>query len=226
MNRILVIGDSLPLPTDELSYEDTWIYRISHSNLDIDVVDKCVRARSVESLMHGGPKGEAKNLFEWYHPDIVILHLGVSDCAPRLLPRKSKFTKILNNTPFAKYVYSFLRKHHGRRIEYADLSPEEFVENIEGYVKKVMPVHVGIVKISKVCGSALMKSPRFNDAIEIYNKLLDEIAANNSNAMIIEGLDGSDTSMYQSDGIHLTAKGQTIIYGRCYAYIDSIIRTV
>ena len=210
----------MPLPTDELSYDETWIYLMKQLHPEIDLIDKCIRARSITTLMHGGPGGKAKNLFEWYNPDYVIIHLGLSDCAPRLLPRKSKITKIINHLPISNQIYSYFRRHGGRRIEYADVSPIEFKNNLEGYVKKVAPIPVGIVQISKVTSSALVKSPLFNEAIDIYNTIISEIVSENNNAKLISGLDGTDSDMYQSDGMHLTKKGQEVIFEECNKFIE------
>ena len=225
MKRLLIVGASIPLPTDELRYEDTWIYLIKNAYSNLDIVDKCVRGRSMTTLMHGGPGGKAKNVFEWYDPDYIILHLGLSDCAPRLLPRKNRLTKIINHLPFSNLIYSYFRKHGGRRIKYADLSPKEFEENLEGYIKRVAPVPVGIIQISKVSINALKKSPQFNDAIDQYNSIIDKVIARNHNAFLILGIDGSDSSLYQSDGIHFLNKGQQVFFKRCSDWLKSLIES-
>ncbi len=222
MKRLLIIGESLPLPSDELQYDDTWIHLMQINYPDLEIVDKCVRSRSIITLMHGGPEGKAKNLYEWYNPDFIILHLGISDCAPRLLPRKKKITKLINHLPFSNLIYSFFRKHGGRLIEYADVAPQEFKENLEGYVKKVAPTPVGIVQISKVTTPTLIKSPQFNKAIDLYNAIINQVALENTNATLILGLDGTDISSYQSDGLHLSAKGQKQIFKRCSEYINTL----
>lgn len=208
MKKLLVIGESLPLPTDELRYEDTWVYRIAREVQGIWVIDKCVRGRSVTTLMHGGPYGQAKNLYEWYKPACIVIHLGLTDCAPRLLPHKALVTKIINRMPFSDVVYNWLRKHRGRRIEYADVSPDVFFENLNGYCEKVFPHIVGIIKISRVMGNALKRSQRFNDSISLYNSVIDRVCQANANAVSIEGLVADDIRDYQSDGMHLTASGQ------------------
>lgn len=222
--RVLVIGASIPLPTDELRYEDTWIYRLEKTRPDLEIVDKCIRARSVTTLMHGGPYGQAKNLFEWYSPDIVIIHLGLTDCAPRLLPHNSKRKKIIDHLPFASIVYRYLKTHQGRKIEYADVSPQHYYDNLNGYVNKVSPIPVGIVEISYVTENALKKSPRFNQAIEIYNNIIHNVCRNNDNAHLIKGLDATKEDMYQSDGMHLTAKGQEVILERCMLFVDKVLK--
>lgn len=226
MKRLLVIGASMPLPTDELRYEDTWIYKFCKRHPELEVVDKCVRARTAKTLMHGGPKGEAKNLFEWYMPDCIILHLGLTDCAPRLLPKGKLITKIIAHLPFSSLIYSYLKKYQGRKIEYADLSQKDFRENINGYVKKVAPVPVGIIAISKVTNTTLAKSPKFNKSIDLYNDIIKDIVKENSNSYLIEGLDATDSSLYQSDGMHLVAKGQQIILERVCSFVSTLNSTI
>lgn len=104
VKRLLIIGESLPLPSDELMYDDAYVYILSKSLQDIEIVDKCVRARSVRTLIYGGPNGEAKNLYEWYNPDIIILHLGLTDCAPRLIKHGSKKEWLINHSIFKDHI--------------------------------------------------------------------------------------------------------------------------
>lgn len=223
MKKVLVIGESLPLPTDELAYEDTWVYRLAFEVPDVWVIDKCVRSRSVTTLMHGGPNGQAKNLYEWYCPDCIIIHLGLTDCAPRLLPDRKMFTKIVKRIPYlSTFVFNWCRKHKGRRIEYANITPKEFFENLDGYCKRVFPHMVGIVKISLVTEATLQKSPQFNKSIRLYNSIIDNVCSENENAIAIQGLTAESVEDYQTDGMHLTASGQDKILSE----IKKILSTV
>lgn len=209
----------MALPTDELMYDDTWIYILSRSTDELEIVDKCVRARSVRTLIHGGPKGEAKNLYEWYNPDIILLHLGLTDCAPRLIRHGSKIEWFINHSPFANVIYNYIRKYRGRRAENADVPLNDFKDSIEQYVKKVHPVPVGIIKIAEVTKFALAKSPFFNIQIRKYNKVIDDIASAYDNVTVIESFDGSNISLYQSDGMHFSACGQQNIFKNIRSYL-------
>lgn len=212
--RLLIVGASMPLPTDELRYEDTWPYLIRKYFPNVEIINKSARARSVTSLT-----SEGGNLLECYSPDIIILHLGLTDCAPRLLPRRKLYVKIIKRTFLAKIIFKYLRRTKGRQIIYADVNPHDFFFHIDSYVKRAGKIPIGIVKLSKVIGKASQSSPHFNESINIYNCIFERIAKENENVTIIDGLDGSTVEDYQSDGFHLRAKGQTKIFSHIVDFL-------
>jgi hypothetical protein len=94
--RCIVVGDSLPMPSLELKYEDTWVHHFRKDFPTVEVIDKCARSSSVKRLVREGINSNGSDLLEIYEPDFVITHLGIVDAAPRLLPRNAIGTKLLN----------------------------------------------------------------------------------------------------------------------------------
>lgn len=214
--RILILGASMTLPSDELRYEDTWLYRLGHDFPAIEVVDKCYRESSARRLNSDGPKGNGRDALEYFNPDIVITHFGVTDAAPRLMKRGSLSTRIVNRLPrkISTAIYNFLRKHRGRRLEYCDLTPQQFHDHFDTYCKRAAAVGVKVIIIG-ICHATqkvLDVSPKFNECIDIFNEQLQKVVAENENARLIAGLDADNIADFQSDGIHLTPQGENKIY--------------
>lgn len=223
--KCLIAGDSFAMPTEELAYEDTWPHLLYEEMPGLEIISKAERSRSVRSLNTGGYKGNGWDFLELIAPDFVIMHLGISDCAPRLLKREATLTKLLNLLPFSKMIYNIVRKTKGRTISCSDLSPEVFYDNVARYMKRAqdMGVTVFIIKISNGGQKVIKISPHFNEAVDLYNTVFDRIGKEFNNAVLIEGIDGSDESVFQSDGIHLLKNGNQIIFNRLKAAIKEHI---
>lgn len=210
--RILVLGSSMTLPSDELIYDDTWLYRLSHDYPSIEVVDKCYRESSARRLNSDGPKGNGKDALDYFVPDIVITQIGVTDAAPRLLKRNGVTARILNHMPriISKTVYNYLRRHRGRQLKYCDLTPDQLRNHFDIYCKRAakMGVRVFMIEICHATQKVVNVSPHYNECIDLFNEQLQKVAENNENAFVIEVIKSNDLNDFQSDGIHLTQQGQ------------------
>lgn len=220
MLRCLVIGDSMPLPSPELKYTDTWLYRINVLYPNLHIINRCQRSSSARRLKGEGPLG--KDILELYQPDFVITHLGIPDAAPRLLKREALSTKIINHLPFSKYIYNYFRKTRGRTIENCDISTETFFDCFDSYAKRCMQNGIPLFIVEISYGTTVLKiSPRFNDSVQLYNQQLHRIGQLYNNATIIPAIDGTDNDDYQLDGIHLSAQGQNKILNNIIKEIKS-----
>jgi len=210
--RILVLGSSMTLPSDELIYDDTWLYCLGHDYPSIEVVDKCYRESSAKRLNSDGPKGNGKDALDYFAPDVVITQIGVTDAAPRLLKRNGKFARILNHLPhkLSTLAYNYLRRHRGRQLRYCDLTPEQLYGHFDKYCKRaaMMGVKVFMIEICHATQKVVKVSPHYNECIDIFNKQLHRVAEENDNAHIINVVNTSDLNDFQTDGIHLTPQGQ------------------
>lgn len=207
--RCLVIGGSMCLPSDELKFEDTWIYLLSHYYPQLNIIEKGRRSASARRLTNEGPNSSGKDTLEYYNPNFVITQLGSTDAAPRLFKREAFLTKIINRLPFSKLIYNIARKTRGRVIANCDLTPEEFKDHFLRYVKRAaaLNTHVFIIEICKVTNKVIKVSPHYNESVEIFNSKLREIAQENDNVTIIPTIDVEDFADFQNDGIHHSASG-------------------
>ena len=216
--RCIVIGESMPMPSFELKYEDTWLFRLKQFFLNVEIIDKCRRSSSVRRLVTEGQNALGYDLLEFYEPDFVILHLGLTDASPRLLPREALYTKIINRLPFSKFIYNIVRRTKGRTISCADLSPDAFYSCLSKYAKraKAKGVIVYCIKIA-YCGSKVLKvSPHMNEAIDLYNSLYDKLASEYSNVRLVQPLPSLSISeldkILQADAIHLTPQASCMVF--------------
>lgn len=223
--RGIIIGSSMSLPTEELKYEDTYVHLLRERYPDIEWIHRFLRSSSIERLNKEGFKANGYDNLEFYTPDFVIVHIGVTDASPRYLPRRKIMVKILNMSPFAKYIYKFLRKHSYRKIKYCDVSLEDFRKNLEKYAQRCLKsgTKLILVEISMAHETLIKtKSPEMNHSYEIYNKIFHEIAEKYPNATLINGLRG-ENDLYQSDYIHANKKGQKIFFDRLSGVLNKFI---
>ena len=208
----------MPMPSFELKYEDTWLFKFKQYFSSVEIIDKCRRASSVKRLVTEGIGGLGYDLLEMYEPNFVILHLGATDAAPRLLHRNAWYVKILNMVPCSKFIYDIIRKVKGRTISCADVSPEVFYKCLSKYVERAMKHNVIVfcVKIAYFGSRVIKRSPHANEAFDLYNKLYDKLANEYSNVRIIIPLEFKNFAEYdkklQSDYIHLTSEASFEVF--------------
>ncbi len=131
--KILCIGDSLALPGHDNNFEDTWFYKLQISFRHIFFISFFKRSVTTEILVTEGG-GDIKqpikgaDCLEFYMPDIVILQLGMVDCAPRLLKRSSLFNKLLQkmSSNIQSVIFKGIKTIKKRSSKNADVSPHFF----------------------------------------------------------------------------------------------------
>jgi acyl-CoA thioesterase-1 len=115
--KVLCIGDSLALPGHHNKYEDTWFYKLKKEFPGHDFISFFKRQLTTEILVTigGGEKIEGAfptgaDCLEHYMPEIVIIQLGIVDCAPRLINEKSFLWKIVRRLPdcFLNHYINYL----------------------------------------------------------------------------------------------------------------------
>lgn len=223
--RCIIVGSSMAMPSLQLSYEDTWVYKLIKIYKDSEFVDKSRRSSSVRRLVSEGQNSLGYDLLEFYNPNFVILQIGITDASPRLLPRGKLYTKIINKLPFSKFIYNIVRKTKGRTISCADLTQEQFYDCLSKYAKRALDLGIDVycIKIAH-CGSKVIKvSPHMNEAIDLYNKMYDKLSCEFDNVQLITPFAGYDESklddILQSDHIHLTPKGCDIVLNNILSVI-------
>ncbi len=93
--KALIVADSLSMPRKGIPYDDTWPSILNCIRKDIHWIQRSQRALNSNHIV-GSLK---EDYLEYYRPDIVILQIGIVDCAPRLFPSDSLITKIINRFP-------------------------------------------------------------------------------------------------------------------------------
>jgi len=229
--RAIIIGDSIAMPRLECNYDCTWIAKLVKNYPQVEFIDKCRRSSSVMRLVNDGAGSEdirrGADLLEYYHPDLVITQIGITDCSPRLLKRDRKVTKIVNELPYfiSKLIYDFVRKTKGRTIKNNDLSPIEFKKCWINYIEraKLLNTQIICIKIGFVSNQFSKQNPMVCKSIVIYNEVLDELSLKYSNFSVIIPFSQNEIDKISVDGYHIAEEGHNIVYEKLSNKIDEFI---
>lgn len=182
--RIIIFSDSLGRPRPDLSEtEQTRIGDVYGEMLrkklqgihDIDLV-------YIESLDSEDAIFWGERMVAYREPDVVIFHLGINDCVPRLFKKSSR--SIVLNDVFRKVTGDiFLKVMSKFRFYFTKLRPLVHV-GLDDFISNINTIEEGISRWSPGCefyfvgiaGSKAMevKSYNYNANIARYNKALAE----------------------------------------------------
>lgn len=214
MKRVLCISDSLGLPRKSVDYGETWIAMLRERLPDVDFIPLFRRQSNTDILASGGDYGDT---LLYYKPQMIILQLGVCDCAPRYLRTTSFLYRLLCHLPekMSTVCWKVVKALRKRSINRTDVSLERFRLNVDQYVKACMNNHVSKVIIVQIAtpGKAMIKS---NSLIELsvkrYNQIYEEIAAKYPRVVIlINPLHSGDSFCYVADGYHPNGMGNRLV---------------
>lgn len=110
MKKILVLTDSLGLPRavpEQTLYEETWPYALKKQGYFVHQVS--IGEATSEDLKN--------QIFyhKMYEPDLVIVQVGIVDCAPRFATQFE--LALLNRIPFfGKFIINFLKTKQVRKL--------------------------------------------------------------------------------------------------------------
>jgi hypothetical protein len=229
LTRVLIIGDSSILPGHSNLYEDTWLYMFKSSyHKSNDIIAYCQRGLTTDVLVNQGggvlgdfpfvPKGA--DVLEYYMPNIIILQLGIVDCAPRLFNKDKIFVKIISRLPkFIKdKVYSFKLKITGRKIENSYVTLEKFKSNLNNYFKRCENIGVNkVILVGIMMPSAEMIKKNKNIVVNVtkYNNVLKQMQNQFNMVKYIEPLNQSHfADVLYDDGYHPNPYGNKILFHR------------
>lgn len=227
-NKVLIITDSVSMPRPGIPYEDTWIYLLKKKYPELDIIDRPARGAISRRLVTEG--GGGADLLETYMPGIVIIQLGLAECAPRLF-KKTGFeyyfmNKILSHTLRTRYI-NYIKKRRPRKQELAEVSPDEFRRNLDLFMQRCTKCgsRVLYIKILRATDLYLSKSPEIQKSIDTYNAVLDEIDLKYDNFESISPVTNSiDVNSICLDELHITKEGNKIYYKAVDSYFRKLFR--
>ncbi|MCX8492312.1 MAG: SGNH/GDSL hydrolase family protein [Cyclobacteriaceae bacterium] len=203
------MGDSLGMPRQGVPFCETWYYRIIKHKTNYCFVNNFRRALTTNEL-------SAEDFLENYSPQIVILQVGIVDCAPRYYKNNSLLVKLINVGPdFIRNKFWKLTKRFKSRIsENADVSVDQFKSNLDSYIKRCereLMEKLIIIKIPAPSEALLQKNPKIRESIEAYNEVINSIKFNGQ-FMVIDPLRDGSNDDYIEDGYHLSKLGSQKIF--------------
>jgi len=211
VKRILVFTDSLGLPRsvpEHCAYEDTWCFKLKR---DFNVHQVSIGGATSSDILRQCP----------YHiefkPDVVIVQIGIVDCAPRFLTKfelelikklpdkiNSKLIRALNNSKVRNF----------RKITY--VRTDLFARNIrklQTFFKGTPVIFINILPASDSYEKIL---PGIKSRVEQYNEILI-----NEAKYICETYDLHNKGV-MSDYVHLNAFGHDMIYHKIFNFLTCI----
>lgn len=213
---LLVHGDSLALPREEVQYRETWPYHVREALPDTHVINNARGNNTTESLHHA-KKYENRRLLEYYYPDTVIVQLGIADCAPRYFRRPEQ--KFLSKIPStcrraALFMGKRLRSRSQKR---AYVKPKQFRSNVATYLNRIAKIDTSTVVLVNILSAGSkyeQRNPDVSDAIKRYNAILDDLAKNTESCSTLRPLVDDVTEERRivdkytvGDGYHLSPDG-------------------
>ncbi len=215
ISKLLFLGDSLLLyrPSDEIYLEDTYPY-ISmnelkkHGKFEIEIRGERRNDTSTVAL-------DEKLIYNIVssRPDIVVVHLGIVDCAPRLFTRVEY--NLISHLPsmLRRLIIAFFRRNRRfftKHFPTVYVKKEDFKRNMEKILTTIKNQNAQsiIVNIAKPPDEKLRKSFNFMKNVIEYNKILDTLAEE-YNCPIIDFYNATlkHPEYLLRDGIHPSKEG-------------------
>jgi len=190
---------------------------------DVEIVDRSMGGQSILTLYdmfcsdisYFGPSG-----------DIIILHTGIVDCAPRPVPANVR--KIISVLPnFLKNsAVRFLHNHRSRiqktGLMWKHVNPDEFSAYYSSFLKKAGDnfTRIYCISIAPTNPATELHSPGYSASVQQYNEIIKvcikdtrkkNIHYIDSYSQIMNDYLNIDTYILTDDGHHLTPRSHAII---------------
>lgn len=88
--KVLCIGDSMGLPRDGCTYENTWFYMLKSLYPQHEFIAYFKRGQIISEALH-----QYELYYQYYCPDVVIMQTGICDCAPRYINDKKLIWRVV-----------------------------------------------------------------------------------------------------------------------------------
>jgi hypothetical protein len=233
--RIVALADSLALPRDEgtdvVRWEDTWPSQLQHMcdlhGVRAETINCGARSRRITTTI----EGDFYEHIDLKRPDIVILQIGIVDCAPRLISLWER--RVMNRRWFPASLRekiirrrSASRASRTRRNPLAKVytSPELFAATLSTFGKRLRQTHPRIqlfaLPILGRLSQLEVHSPGYISNIKLYNDLLKSFCLQHAFHWfdpedIVDS--SANSEFFASDAYHLLPLGNRRIAERLFS---------
>ncbi|PKO98497.1 MAG: hypothetical protein CVU13_10085 [Bacteroidetes bacterium HGW-Bacteroidetes-8] len=215
--RILIIGDSLALPRvhpEKVEYRETWPELLKNTG-KFEIIQLSIGGGTIVDIF------DQLSYYKYFQTDIIVIQLGIVDCAPRALTQ-FELKLFQSNKLFSLILSRFLPINFLRRIRnisYVDLYKFcEFYEKMILQFKNCYVINVGILPIpidyEKKLAGITKNQFKYNTAIKSISQKYGCYYID-SELMPLNGI--------MTDYHHLNSKGHLWIYNSIVKAIDSFI---
>lgn len=219
--NILIVGDSLGLPREHMSYENTWPFLLSSKLTNYHFIFRLQRALTTKIIN----SGLSEDWLEFYSPKSIILQVGIVDCSPRYIKNGGLTMKILAVLPpFLKAIFwKIIKQFTNRKSKYADVSIKDFQTNIVKYINRCENLGVErifIIKIARSGSKMIKQNPKIIKQIDLYNGVFDRVANGKNNCTLISTLEKANDNYFLEDGYHLNEYGNKQVFEEIVKYYN------
>jgi lysophospholipase L1-like esterase len=236
--KIVIFGDSLALPREDVGGDEllevTYPFLLDQSlrrqfGAGAPVVfERGMRRRTIEYVLD-----EWNELVELRKPQIVIVHVGIVDCAPRVfLRREASFVANIRFAWLRDRIFKFTHDHRRRIVQfrhkvYVPLSRfERLVQQVVQKARESGVQSLVFINIIRPPDSVEERSPGFQSNVIAYNQVLQAQTNHDFVSLIdlnrlVHDEDGSEALTV--DGIHLNERGHMLLAQVLEKSISSVL---
>lgn len=217
--KIIIFTDSLGRPRPDINnderteYEDVYGYKLREyfkNQHEIELI-------YIDSLDTDDAIYWSQRMVAFRKPDLVIFHIGLNDCVPRLFKKNNRsivlnkiFKKITFNMFFLGMSYFRRQITFFRRIVY--VPKKRFSKNLENIKSEILKYNATckfiVLTIAK-SDKHNQRSYNYNKNIDRYNQIFFKVFGKESCIEVNEILKQDD---FISDYIHLSASAHLKLY--------------
>ena len=238
--KIVVMADSLAMPREgetNTPFEATYPYLLDQSlrrrfqSEAPMVIERGMRRRTIEYVLD-----------EWYElvdlrkPEVVVVHVGIVDCAPRVfLRRERQFVENLRPTFLRESILSNVHRHRPAIVKMRKkvyVSVDRFNALVGQVVAKAKQSKLrSLVMVNIITPPAEMdeRSPGFIRNVGIYNEILKTHAeADGVHLMDLDGMIKAAGGVEQLtvDGIHINETGHAMLAREIENHVVTVLDQV
>jgi acyl-CoA thioesterase-1 len=232
--KIAILADSLALPREDVGGEEllevTYPFLLDQSFREQFgsaaplIYERGTRRRTIEYVLD-----DWNEQVELKKPDVVIVHVGVVDCAPRVFLRREASLVANIRFPWARdRIFKFTHDHRRRIVQFRRkvyVPLPRFERLVQTVVEKARVSGVkslAFINIIRPPDAVEERSPGFQNNVTAYNRVLEEQAKHHFVTLIdlnriVEEEGG--TEKLTIDGIHLNERGHVLLAKKLEHYL-------
>ena len=230
--RILIVGSSLVYnrPSQDGSYQQIYGFILKEYFKSKGNHDLFIFGRAKNHTRMQRRRDRLLYDIDQFEPDIVIIHLGIVDCAPRLfledeqifLQSLPKFLRVRLIKFLSNRRYYFTRKFKKVYVNTRDF--ENYYQKILNNIREIHAIPL-IINISKPNQNLINRSYLFLENVIAYNKILLKLARKNQCKIIdVYSIIENQPNHQLSDGIHLSKSGNKKLAKSLITEINTLIK--
>lgn len=229
MRVVACLGDSMAMPRKNVPYKDTWCYMLKSFYSEHPIEGGVDFASSFRrALMSSDAIQQYLDLVGLYDAELLIVQIGITDCAPRRINDRLLFWKLLIKIAGRMHLtaafWNVVKKMFKRNKNTVYTSKDKYEQNMRLLVNKFLSDNpakqVLFILIASPSEYFLSRSKFVGDNIRAYNTVLKQICQEDERVSFINPLDCGDKDLFVEDGYHPSAKGNRLVFDALKDYLE------